>query len=444
MAGVESGSTAFDVEETDTTSQPSQEATAGDTGPFMGEYFEGRQTQLLLFSQAAENLSQFDPPTGVSGPNWDRSPLTAQSEDLFTGVSVSGTVLQANDEPLSGQVSIIIGDPEQTTTLEWGDETVTVAGVVAVKDITGSFSVSGAPPAAIFAGSDGDTVFQTISVVFAPHTPGVSISEEFKTFRADIGTHQYGAAYGKVVDHEGNPVGGVGVDAPGTGANTGSDGKFRLDGPSGESINIVTLYGTLEDSLGFTLDADPDNPQVFEFPALSIEVVDAEYEPIASVPVTVDGETYYTDETGELTLSPVGLGQYDITVMEKFEGMVELTQQGTNYEFRFGPDSTLVDWEPDPKEGIGGIKLTALDRDSGVQIRGVAATIPEQGVLSESGEDGVVKLLTEEVGTGEATVQLASGDRRYAPSEVTVEEMPEGEMVTTEVTLQRKEQVVNT
>jgi len=436
------GGTAWGTEDTRTLSAPSGEAALGSGGGLLAVHTAGRFERLSFYGNGDENFSQFETPPGYTGQYWETRPLNGGEKR--TGISATGTVLQADGEPLSGQLSIVVGDPNQTVTLEWGDETLTVAGVVAEEDITGTFSVSGAPPAAIFAGTDGDTAFQTISVVFNPHTPGVSLTEEFTRFRADVGTHQYGGAIGKIVDHEGTPVGGVGVDAPGTGANSGSDGEFRLRGPAGETIDIVTLYGTLQDSMGFTLNPDPDNPQVFEFPALSIAVLDAEYEPIAAAPVTVAGETYYTDESGDLTLSPVGLGQYSITVMETFEGTVELTQPGTDYEFRFGPDSTLVDWDPDPSEGIGGIKLTALDHDSGAQIRGIAAMIPEQGVLSESDEDGVVKLLTEDVGTGEVTVQLASGDRRYAPSEVTVDEMPEGEMVTAEVTLQRKEQVVNT
>jgi hypothetical protein len=272
----------------------------------------------------------------------------------------------------------------------------------------------------------------------------VVFEQEVSEFRTDIGTNQYGAMYGKITDHEGEPVPGVGVAAQGTGTNSDEAGKFKLLAPAEISLPIETLNGTLSTDVTFEIVATPEEPRIFQFPAMTFEVLDAEYEGVNAAPVVVDGQTYYTNEKGVVTLSPVGLGDYEVTVMEKFEGVVSVDSEGVNYNFRLGPSSTFVDWEPDPKNGIGGVKLRALDLQSGTEVRGITASIPEQGIISESGVDGVVKLLTTEVGTEEVTVQLASGDKRYNPSEVTITDVPDGQMVEADVELRRKDQVVNT
>jgi len=281
-------------------------------------------------------------------------------------------------------------------------------------------------------------------VVYDPTIAGVPYTDDFDGFVYDFGDVSYGLAIGEIVDHNDEPVPGIGVQAPGMGTNTGNDGMFELYEPEGEQVPIVTLQGTLEASLGFTPDPDRDNPQTFAFPALSIEVVDASYAPIEGAPVAVNGETYYTDESGTVSVAPVPLGEYHLEVMGEYEATVKLDEQGTDYFFQFGPNTTVVDWEPDPAEGLGGIEMTAIDDSSGVQIRGIAATIPEQGIVSESNEQGVVKLLAAEIDDDEpVTVQIGSGDMRYDPTSIEIEEMPDGEMVDVDVRLSRKDQVVN-
>lgn len=439
---LENGGTAWQSEEDLTETYIDPDAESGEGGPYLAVHTAGRFERLSFYGNSDENLSRFSVPAGLTGQSWDMQPKTGG--ELKCGISATGVLLEADGSVLSASASLLAGDPEQTVDVTWYNEELTFSAVVAQKQVTGSFSLSGLPPAGVFAGWDGNTAISDLALVIEPNQPGVNFSVEMDSFRADIGTHQYGEAYGKVVDHEGDPVGGVPVDAEGTGTNTGDDGIFRLQGPAGESLPIVTLNGTLEDSLLFRLDASKDRAQVFQFPAMTFEVVDAEYAPVESAPVVVDDQTYYTDGDGTVTISPVGLGDYEVTVMDKFEAVVSVEEEGVNYRFSLGPDSTIVDWSPDPGDGIGGVKLRALDVQSGVPVRGVAATVPEQGVVSESGIDGVVKLLTTEVGSEDVTVQLATGDKRYNPSEVSIDELPDGQMAEAEVSLRRKDQVVNT
>lgn len=414
---------------------------SGEGGSDLKALGQGRAERVALFSRAQRNATSYEMPAGVSGAGWDRSPVESESQ---TGVQFSGSFLDESGNLMTGTARIVIGDPEDTTTVSWGGSSLTFGGVAASDTVTGPFSITAPPPQPVIGGDNADVFNQTFSLEFLPATPAVAFQQEVNEFRTSIGINQYGAAFGKITDHEGDPVPGVGVAAQGTGTNSREDGSFKLLGPTGETLPIETLYGTLDTTITFQIDADRDNPQIFQFPAMTFEVVDAEYEPVDSAPVVVDAQTYYTGEDGTVSLSPVGLGDYGVTVMNKFEGEVSVEEEGVNYHFRLGPDSTIVDWEPDPADSIGGVKLRALDVQSGIEIRGVAASVPEQGVVSESGVDGVVKLLTTEVGDKGVTVQLASGDKRYNPSEFIIDEMPDGQMIEAEVNLRRKDQVVNT
>jgi hypothetical protein len=423
--------------------EPGTLAQSGDDGGDLQAHFGGRFDRLGLYGNATENLSQFDSPAGYSGVNWDTSP--GDGGEALLGVSVSGSFTDAQGSALSGTASIVLGDPEQQVTVEWYGETVTFGGVVASKSVTGPFTLSGLPPAGVVAGGDGAQSVAQMSALFEPGIAGVPSTLDLDEFRTTLPTTTYGEAYGRVEDAFGEPVAGVGVSSNGFGTNTGEDGRFKLLGPTGNSEQIKTLRGAVTDTIDFVEDADPNNPQVYAFAALTIQVFDATYSPIKQAAVTVDNETRQTDDAGEVSLSPMPPStSYDITVMGEYEATVDLQEQGVDYVFQFGPDATAVDWEPDPSTNLSGVRLVAIDDVSGVRIRGIAATIDGTGIIETSGNNGVVKLVTTEVGKEDVTVLLGSGDKRYKPSQVEIEEMPEGDMVEADVYLRRKDQVVNT
>lgn len=416
-------------------------AKAGDGGGVLGVHTAGRFERVLFYGNGDENLSSFSSPAGVTGLGWDSKPSTGQEK--FTGVSVSGTFKESDGSLLSGTVQIIIGDPNQETQVSWAGETFTVGGIVAGVNTNGTFTASGPPPAGVFAGDNGNVGVSSMSALFSPSGAGVGYNYEFSSFQADMGTNTYGAAWGQILDYQGKPVPGIGVKAPGFGTNSGDDGKFKLQGPENQSVGIETLNGTVQDDITFQADPDPNDPQTYEFPALTLEVLDAEYEPAGSAQVEIEDTTYYTDDDGTLTLSPLGLSDYDVTVMDQFEATLTLDEQGVEYVFTVGPDSKAVDWTPDPSKSLGGVKITAIDEQTGRKIRRVSATVDELGIVDTSDKDGVVKLLSTEVGLQDVTVLLATGDKRYNPSAVEIAELPDGQMATATVQLRRKDQVVN-
>jgi len=439
---VDAGGTSWNSESELTTESMDSAAQSGDGGGILQVHTAGKFERLTFYGGARENLSTFNSPAGVTGQYWDQKP--SKGEEIRMGLSASGLFLSSDGSLLSGQASLVAGDPEQTETVTWAGQELTISGVVAQEDTDGAVSLSGAPPAGVFAGDNGDLDRQSTEVVFAPYLPAVTAREELSGYKYEFGTVEYGKTYGQIVDYNGEPVEGVGVNAGGLGTNSADDGLFELLGPIGQTVTLVTLNGTLEGELTFRENAEPEDAQQYAFSALTIEVLDAEYSPVKNAPVTINGETYLTAEDGTVTLTPVGLGEFEAVVMDKFEATLSIDEQGVEQVYQVGPDTAGADWEPDPNTSLGGVKITAIDDQTGRQIRRVSATVDGQGVVDTSDESGVVKLLTTEVGQTDVTALLATGDKRYNPTSIEIPEIPDGEMATAKVRLRRKDQVVNT
>lgn len=428
-------------EQTTQTDAIDPEAESGDGGGVLQVHTAGKFERLPFYGNSRDNLSTFNPPAGMTGQYWDRKPSNGGEKAL--GISASGLFVSADGDLLSGQASLVVGDPEQTASVEWAGTKVTISGIVAQEDTDGNISLTGPPPAGVFAGDNGDADRQSSEVVFEPYQAAVTARKELTAYRAEFGTVEYGKTYGQIVDNDGEPVEGIGVNAGGFGTTSGDDGIFELLGPIGQEVGLTTLNGTLESTLTFQEAPNRDDPQQYAFSALTIEVLDAEYEPVSSSEVVIDGETYLTDKTGRVTLSPVGVREFDVTVMNKFEATVSIDQQGIEQVYQVGPD-TGAGWTPDPSDSLGGVKVTAIDDSTGRKIRRVSARVDNVGVVDTSDDDGVVKLLTTEVGLEDVTVLLATGDKRYNPSEVQIPKLPDGQMATAKVRLRRRDQVVNT
>jgi hypothetical protein len=406
--------------ETDLTPSKSSGVEDGYTGSGVMSVWEAsRQTKIdRLASRTYTNNSSFSIPLAVvDTQDWANS---WSNDEQLAGIFADGTILKPDGTPLSGTVQVIEGEDT----------------LLAQKETTGSFVVSSNPPTAVSQGGDATT--STITIQFIPSISAVAVVEENVSYRESLGTIKYGSVTGQITDYNGDPVPNATLRGAGAGDVTDENGEFELLVPDGTTSTFVTLNGTYE--FDRTISEGTTERLDIQYPQLTIEVLDADYEPVEEVPVVVDESVFYTGGDGRVEIPKTPLGTYNVEVMETYAADLSVDTAGEEFVHTIGPGPTPTDWTPDP-EGLGGVKLTVTDAETGRKIRGIRAVDKLSGAASKSNAFGVCKLLTTDVGE-EAKIQIGLGDERYVATTVTGTP-PANEMVEVSVDLTPKTQVVN-
>ena len=396
----------------------SDDVESGGGGPALSAWFEPRETQLqqLVAPAEFENLSQFSLPAGIAlAGDWGQ-PLAAAEK--LAGISAEGIAIGPDGTPISGEATIVSGD--------------SIIGQKVVAN--GSFVINGDAPAGIQSGSDEDR--KELVAIFEPGVNAISLKESISEYHVNLGRLEFGSVAGEVLDANGDPVPNESVRGAGAGDVTDKNGEWKLTAPLGERFTLESLEGTAS----FDVTATTSTASVtFEYPAAVVEVLDADFSPVEGAPVRFGGIDFYTDESGKIRLPQVPLAEYDLVVQEYFEATVSIDAPGEEFVFTLAPEGSTVDWDP-PAEGIGGVKIEVIDAETGRQIRDVAAR-NEQGVVSTSNDEGIIKLLASEVGETMA-VQIGTGDRRYETRGVELD-IPQDTMAEATLELERQEPVIN-
>jgi protocatechuate 3,4-dioxygenase beta subunit len=248
--------------------------------------------------------------------------------------SVSGTVTDANGNPLSGvQVIVASTDPNnpgaggQTTTAD--DGTYTVSGLAA-----GSYSVEFDPEGQ----DDVDTFYDnepnasSADAVTVPAATAVSGIDESLAAGATVS--------GTVTDSSGNPLSGVTVEvqaADGNGgqATTAADGTYSVGGLPADSYavefqasgqnDLTQDYQAPDGSTTLALAAGADDSgidaQLTQGGAISGQVTDSQGDPLTGIEVDATTSdcssgvgSAITDSSGDYTIAGLTAGTYDVEV----------------------------------------------------------------------------------------------------------------------------------
>lgn len=385
----------------------------GTGGGTMNAWTLSRSQQLSVLIQATyTDNSSFGIPQALTSGNFNG--FSISSDEVFHGVSATGTVLDQYGSPLSGTASI-----------EANGE------IINSKQSTGKFRLTSIPPLGVFYGES--LGLGTYDFRFSPNVAAVDFLQEDigNSFKTDA--IQYGEIQGTIRDYYGNPAQSIPVIGPGDSDVTGSNGNYSFIAPGGTgSVTLRTLGGSYE----FTL-TPPAGGTVYQdlrYPLLEIKVKDASLEPAENVPVDVDGKRYYTDESGVVSFPKAEVKGYNIEVMDRFqvEGY-QVTTPGEKYQLSLVPGQAFGDTG---RVEAGSVVLEVIDAENGQVVENVEAIIVDEEVISLSNSGGVVKLLSEKVGQ-QATVVIANDDNRYEREVVNVS-VPDSATVRYEIALNRK------
>ena len=401
---------------TDTShTEKSSAAESGTGGTSLNIWTTDRITKLgELAGGNFTNNSSFSLPSGVVTSGMDTDWVAQEKKH---GINVQMLSLDPDGKPMTGKASIKAGDQNLIS-----------------KTVSGSFILSGPPMPGVVLGQS--VARAAISFQFMPSTAGIAVTREDFGGTANIGTVQYGGLEGTVTDYNGAPAANVTVEGPGMADVTDSAGDYELLAPGGTEVTLSTLSGTYE----FTLSPSPGQSltQDIQFPQLTIRVLDADYAPVENAPVVIDGSTYYTNESGEVNLPKAVLKSYSVTVMDYFEGDVDVPNAGEEFAFTVGPGETLGEAT---SGGVGGVKITAVDAQSGRPITDMAIEEVKTGATSASNGEGVAKILTSEVGN-DVYLRIGTGDERYQQAAVEGT-LPDGAMIEQDIELEPKTQTSN-
>jgi len=362
------------------------DAISGSVSPDMEVWTLDRLTILerLGVGDVTDN-SSYGIPEGVVGDSgWDYN--ITDGGDEFHGVSAQGAALSADGGPLTGDV------------------TLEVAGKVESDEYAkGSFVVTAPPPLGVYVGASAG--LDQYNLRFSPSSEGLDYFKENIGLSYNAGRFQYGRIAGEVTDYYGNAVQGEPVIGQGDTATTDENGRYSFLAPGGVTTTLASLEQSAEEQFtaqsGTTLTVD------WQFPRLSVRVLNADLNPVENAPVFVNGEVHHTDESGVVELEQAPLGSYEVVAMDEFTKSVNLEQQGIDRVITFGQDETRA-----------GLRLTLYDKTTGEEIAGLPA-IEAEGIRSLSNADGVLDLI--DTVPREFTVTIGAGDRRYREVEVTAD-----------------------
>ncbi|AFD02306.1 VP17 [Haloarcula hispanica icosahedral virus 2] len=414
-----SQATAYQTKQEVVPEAPPDEAKSGssDAGA-LSIWTEDRFTQLTgLVGGTFTNESSYNIPAGLVDTN-DYQYGMGDGAEASLGVSATATAVSPSGSPLTGTATISAG------------------GVTfAQSTVNGAFILSAAPPAGVYTGQNLEN--DEYNFTFSPSINGVAVSEENMPYTYDAGTIQYGAVSGQILDYKGDPVPNVAVGGKGAADISDKDGRYKLTLPGGLSTTLKTLYGSY--SFDVSASGGVEATENITFPQLTIKVIDADLEPVANAPVTIDGKTRYTEENGKVEVPTAEVKDYSVRVMEAFESdAVTVGSAGEEWVYTVGPGATFGDASD---LSLGGVKIQAVDADTGRPVYETKAVDRVSGVTSLSNTEGVCKLLSENVGEA-VDVAIGTGDKRYEKQNIKGT-LPDGSMLEVEVPLRPKTQVVN-
>jgi gliding motility-associated-like protein len=338
---------------------------AGATITINGETYttdENGQVTLELpngeydYTVTIDGYEDFTGTITVDGENVDET-ITMITETH----TITITVLDENGDPIEGAIVTIDGEEYVTdengqVTLELPngeyDYTVTIDGY---DDFTGTITVGG------------EDMDETITMTTETHT--ISIT---------------------VVDENGDPIEGATVTINGEEYVTDENGQVTLELPNGEYDYTVTIDGYDDFTGTITMggeDVDEIVTMTTETHTITITVLDENDDPIAGAIVTINGETYTTDENGQVTVTlPDGTYNYTVvadgyhnnggTITVNGEDVEETVNMVPETEPTYTITITVVDENGDPIEGAT------------VTINGVTYTTDENGQVTVTLPDG--------------------------------------------------------
>ena len=389
---------------------PESDAEAGAGGEVLDLYYQPRTTLLKRFAGDVTNKSSFPTPKGiVDSPN-DTFGTGLQNDngEEQLGHFVTGKAIAPNGLPLEGTVQIEAdGDPYHSAV------------------VTASFIVTAPPLDGVTSGENGDDR-PTFDVRFVPKADAVSsINEDVGYPDAGTLSASYGIVYGWVTDESGEAVAGATVAGDGAFTTTNPEGYYQLLAPGGRSVNLQSVDGTATDSVSVVAGQEGTRKD-WQFAGVEVRVLGPDYNPIENAPVTVAGETYRTDENGQVVLSSYPLGTYNLKVMETYEEEIDLTAQGAL-------SKTTV-------QGGRRLRIRCYASDSGDEIADLPAIDVEAGTISYTNATGLVQLLTFDADGFD--VLVAENDQRYI-SEAVEATPADGETAEAEVVLDPQPAVSN-
>jgi hypothetical protein len=379
--------------------------------------WEATRTQKLnqLATAAFTNAASYSVPDAVVSTSGG----FGIEGNYLCGISARGTVVDADSTPLSGTATIESSDGRTLTSSQE----------------TGDFTINAGVPTGVRSGADITGVTYTFR--FSPNASGLSFTEDDIPVRYSAGVVKYGLMEGTITDFNGDPVPNIAVIGPGAAAITDENGDYNLIGPGGATETVETLRQTASKSI--TFNQDSVTVRDFQFPQLTIRVLDAEYRPVSGTPVDIDGVTYYTDGGGKVQIPDAGVREHDVTVMGKFNNTFDVSSSGQEFVFTLGPPDSFNDF-PDT-QGLGGIEIEVTDAKTGVPVVNVAAEELTSGTKADANNAGIIRLLVTETGS-EVEVQIARNHNRYRQKTITAT-IPEGTMLDRSIRLERVKTIGN-
>lgn len=339
------------------------------------------------------NNSSFPLPPGAIGNGFDN---TWSNDEHKLGINADGQFLDERGKPLAGEAKIIVSGQE------YFSETA-----------SGYFRISGNPPIGVLLGQS--TRGEQYGFRFSPSSSGINYTKDNIGTKLSIGTITYGAINGTVTDFNGNPVQGVAVKASGASAITGPSGSYQLKGPGGSTVNLKSLYGSHTESAN--LQKGKTNIVDFQFPRLQVTVLNAGLEAVENAKVEINGKTYNTGPSGNVTIDEAKLQSYDIVVMEKYNNNgYNVDEQGQEYIVSFKPGVSFGTYGA---VAGAGVKVEVIDGENGKPVKDCEVIIDGQGVAGLTDRDGVVDLIGTSAGEDVDIIASPTGNR-YSPSKKTV------------------------
>lgn len=395
-------------------------ASDGSGGSLMPIWEANRSEKLnTLGTSPYENKSSFGIPNAVVGNGvWD---VNHTDDEFLAGINVRGTFVDSSSKPLSGTATVSTSGGQQ----------------VGSKSTTGSFVLNLDLPLGV--GSGPDVSGEQYDFRWSPDASGLAFTQDNIPIKYSAGVVKYGLLEGTITDFNGDPVPNDVVAGPGGAAITDEDGDYNIIGPGGTTETFETLSESLTDTV--TLNADSKTVRDWQYPQLTIRVLDSGYQPVGNAPVKIDGITYYTNDSGKVELPQAPLKDYKVTVMGEFTATaLSVSQQGQEFVYTFGPPETYNDF-PDTG-GLGSIEIEVTDEKTGSPVTNVVGIEKTSGVTTPASRQGIISLLTTQTGN-EVKISIGEDNSRYRTAVIT-DNIPEGKKVERKVPLQRTKIVGNT
>jgi hypothetical protein len=374
----------------------------------MAIWRDTRRNILLTLGQGdSANKSSFELPAGLVDHS-DRSHDTgfqSGTGERHMGFSLEGRALAPDGYPLDGSVEVLDQD----------------GYVVGGDAVSGTFVASIQPMSSVESGENGEGV-SSYDAKFTPVVDGIGFTEQNISYPAGTTiSASYGHVVGYVTTMEGDPVADevVTPESDIATAVTDENGYYTLLAPGGKNINLQGLQNTATKSV---IPSEGDSVRAdFVYPAVEFNVVGPRSRPAPNVPIYINGNKYETGESGRVTVSPLPLGTYDASIMGAIDREVNLISEGQLDKVNY--------------QGGSRVDINVKDIGSGVPVEDLVAIEGDTGLVTHSGENGILSLVF--IGDQDYEVEVGAGSKRYN-TEVFRGEIDEGDVEVIEAQLERE------